>query len=117
MSEVIVRGIPGSPYVRTALLGLIESGAPHRLAPLAPGGHRSPDYLTKHPFGRVPVIEHDDFVLYESQAILRYADQVFAMGRLTPTRGQWHRCSRSQRRLRREPTSSGAIGLGWHSGA
>src|SRR6478752_2434516 len=27
-----------------------------------------------HPFGRVPILDHGDFRLYETQAILRYVD-------------------------------------------
>src|SRR6266478_5495835 len=31
-----------------------------------------------HPFRRVPTLVHDDFVLYETQAITRYIDEAFA---------------------------------------
>ena len=37
------------------------------------GGNRTPDYLEMNPNGLVPVIREDDgFVLYESNAIVRY---------------------------------------------
>jgi len=36
------------------------------------GGNDTPDYLAKNPNGYVPVIEEDGFVLYESNAIVRY---------------------------------------------
>ena len=84
MSEVIISGIPGSPYVRKALLVCEEKGAPYRLAALAMGQHKTPEYLAKQPFGRIPVIEHDGFVLYEADAIMRYVDQVFPGPSLTP---------------------------------
>lgn len=84
MSQVIVHGVPGSPYVRTALLGLAEKGAPHRLAAMSMGDGRSPAHLARHPFGRVPVIEHGDFQLYETQAILRYVDAAFSGPGLRP---------------------------------
>jgi glutathione S-transferase len=84
MSQVIVHGVPGSPYVRAALLALIEKRAPWRLAPLGPGEMKSPSHLGRHPFGRIPAIEHDGFGLYETQAILRYVDQVFDGPALTP---------------------------------
>jgi glutathione S-transferase len=77
MSEFIVYGVPGSPYVRSALAGLEEKGAPYRLAPLAMGEAKSPAYLARQPFGRIPCIEHDGFTLYETQAILRYLDALF----------------------------------------
>ncbi len=36
------------------------------------GGNDTPAYLAKNPNGLVPVIEEGDFVLYESNAIVRY---------------------------------------------
>jgi len=85
MSVTIVRGIVGSPFMRAVLMTLIEKNAPYRLEPIAPGQHKSPEYLAKHPFGRVPVTEHDGFVLYETQAILRYLDRIYPTPALTPT--------------------------------
>lgn len=38
-----------------------------------------------HPFGRVPVLIHDDFIIYESRAICTYIDAAFTGPRLTPT--------------------------------
>jgi glutathione S-transferase len=84
MSEFIVHGIIGSPFVRAVLLALEEKGVPYRLAPLRPGAHRSAEYLARHPFGRVPMVEHGDFQLYETQAVLRYVDRLFPEPALTP---------------------------------
>jgi glutathione S-transferase len=84
MHSIIVHGIPGSPYVRMPLLACEEKGAPYRIAAMQFGQNKSPEYLAKHPFGRIPVIEHDGFWLYESAAILRYIDQVFDGPCLTP---------------------------------
>ncbi|HEY2358164.1 MAG TPA: glutathione S-transferase family protein [Phenylobacterium sp.] len=84
MSEIIVHGIPGSPYVRMPLLACEEKGAPYRLAAMEFGKTRTPEHLEHHPFGRVPFIEHDGFWLYEAQAIIRYIDQVFDGPSLTP---------------------------------
>jgi len=55
-----------------------------RLAAVAPGNHRAPEHLARHPFGRVPVLQHGDFQLYETQAILRYIDRVHPAPGLTP---------------------------------
>ncbi len=84
MSEFIVHSIPGSPFGRAVLTTLEEKGASYRLSPVAPGGLRSPAHLARHPFGRVPVLEHDGFLLYETQAILRYLDRVLPAPALTP---------------------------------
>src|SRR6202163_848560 len=80
----IVHAIPGSPFGRAVLTTLEEKGASWRLSPVAPGTLRSPEHLARHPFGRVPVLEHDGFVLYETQAILRYLDRVLPTPALTP---------------------------------
>jgi glutathione S-transferase len=84
MSEFIVWSIPGSPFGRAVMATLEEKGASYRLAPVAPGTFRSPEHLIRHPFGRVPVLGHDGFRLYESQAILRYLDRVLPTPALTP---------------------------------
>jgi glutathione S-transferase len=84
MQEFIVHSIPGSPFGRTVLAMLEEKGASYRLVPVAPGTFRSPQHLARHPFGRVPVLEHDGFSLYETQAILRYLDRVLPAPALTP---------------------------------
>ena len=85
MSEFVVHGVPGSPYVRIALLGLEEKGADWSLAPMSFGQGKTPEHLAKHPFGRIPILDHGDFRLYETQAILRYLDRVIPSPPLTPT--------------------------------
>lgn len=84
MTKTIVYGVPGSPYVRSALLGLEEKNAPYTLARMPFGSTKEPSHLERHPFGRVPVLEHDGFMLYETQAILRFVDDVFPGERLQP---------------------------------
>jgi glutathione S-transferase len=49
------------------------------------GGNDTPEYLAKNPNGYVPVIEEDGFVLYESNAIVRYLAAREAAGSLWPT--------------------------------
>jgi glutathione S-transferase len=84
MSEFTVHSVPGSPFGRSVLATLEEKGASWRLSPLPPGSAKSPEHLTRHPFGRVPVLEHSGFSLYETQAILRYLDRVLPTPGLTP---------------------------------
>jgi glutathione S-transferase len=84
MCEFIVHSIPGSPYGRAVLATLEEKGADYRLSPVAPGTFRSPEHLARHPFGKVPVLRHGEFSLYETQAILRYLDRVLPTPALTP---------------------------------
>ncbi|GLH77878.1 glutathione S-transferase [Bradyrhizobium sp. SSBR45G] len=84
MSGFVVHSVPGSPFGRSVLATLEEKGASYRLAPLAPGDSKSAAHLERHPFGRVPALEHDGFMLYETQAILRYLDRVLPEPALTP---------------------------------
>jgi glutathione S-transferase len=84
MSEFIVHSVAGSPFGRSVLAALEEKGVGYRLAPVAPGTLHSPQHLSRHPFGRVPVLQHDSFMLYETQAILRYLDRVLPSPALTP---------------------------------
>ena len=84
MSEFVVHSIPGSPFGRAVFIALEEKGVPYRLAPVSVGSQRAPEHLARHPFGRVPVLEHGGFRLYETQAIIRYIDRVAAAPALTP---------------------------------
>ncbi len=87
VEPIVVHGIPRSPYVRTSLIDCEEKGAPYRLDAMAfgTGANKTPEYLARNPFGRLPTIEHGDFVLYEAQAIGRYIDRVFDGPSLTPS--------------------------------
>jgi glutathione S-transferase len=81
---ITVHTIIGSPYGRAAIIACLEKGVAYRVAPVTPGEHRGPAYLAMHPFGRIPTIEDDGFVLYETQAILRYLDATGPGPSLTP---------------------------------
>jgi len=88
MNEIVVHSIPGSSFGRAVLIALEEKAARYRIVPVAPGRLKAPEHLTRHPFGRVPVVEHGDFRLYETQAILRYIDRVLPLPALTPAAPQ-----------------------------
>jgi glutathione S-transferase len=59
------------PYER------IDAGGPF-------GGNREPEYLRLNPNGLVPTISDGGFVLWESNAIVRYLAARYAMGTLCP---------------------------------
>src|SRR5689334_5909825 len=84
MSDFVVHTVPGSPFGRCVLAALEEKGARYRVVPVQPGSMKAEPHLARHPFGRVPVLEHGGFVLYETQAILRYLDRVLPKPALTP---------------------------------
>lgn len=85
MSEFIVHSVPGSPYGRAVLATLVEKRLSYRVSPVVPGTLKTEPHVLRHPFGRVPVLEHDGFMLYETQAIVRYLDRVASGPLLTPT--------------------------------
>jgi len=84
MSSFIVHTIPGSPAARAVMAALIAKGASFRVAGLKPGEHKRAPHLSRHPFGKMPVLEHGDFTLYETQAILRYLDRILPAPPLIP---------------------------------
>jgi glutathione S-transferase len=84
MNALTVYTVPGSPFGRTVLAMLEEKGAPYRIAPVAPGTLKTPEHLMRHAFGRVPVLDHDGFLPYETQAIVRYLDRILSNTSLTP---------------------------------
>lgn len=84
MPPFVVHATPGSPYARAVMATLEEKRADWRLAALKPGTSRQQPHLARHPFGRMPVLDHDNFSLYETQAILRYLDRVLPTPALTP---------------------------------
>ena len=84
MSDIVVYGVPGSPFMRAVQMGLEEKKAAYRVQALGVGESKSEAYLRKHPFGRVPAFEHGNFGLYETQAILRYLDDILPEPRLQP---------------------------------
>lgn len=85
--SVKLYGLAGSPNVRGAMLGLAEKGVDYDLVDVAPP-FKSPEHLERNPLGRIPVLEHDGFMLYETQAILRYVDRVFPGPSLQPVSPQ-----------------------------
>jgi len=86
MTDLTVYGVPGSPFVRSVQMTLHEKGAAYRFAVLGKdaGPLRGEEHMTLHPFGRIPILDHSGFRLYETQAILRYIDAIFPQTALQP---------------------------------
>ena len=84
MSEIAVYGIPGSPFLRSVEIALKEKDVPYQLHAMSPADMKTPEHLERHPFGRIPMFEHDGFCLYETQAIIRYVDEILPEPPLTP---------------------------------
>lgn len=84
MSAITVRGIPGSPFLRAVEVALKEKDVSYHLHVMSPADMKTPEHYDMHPFGRIPIFEHDGFRLYETQAIIRYVDEIFIHPSLTP---------------------------------
>lgn len=69
----------GSPYAWRVLLALEHKQLDYEehLLSFSQREHRAPAHLARNPRGKVPVLQHGDFVLYESSAILAYLEAAF----------------------------------------
>jgi glutathione S-transferase len=72
--KLTVYGFDESTYVRTVRMVLAEKGAVYDLVPvnIMEGEGTRPEHLARHPFGKIPVLEHGKKRLYETSAITRY---------------------------------------------
>ena len=74
-------------YSRRVRIALIEKGIDFEPIEIDMSAreHRSPKYLARTPYGRVPTIEENGLVLYESSAILQYLEATRPLPALVPT--------------------------------
>jgi glutathione S-transferase len=87
MTAPVLFGAAYSVYTRIARLAFHEKGVDYdfREIDIFAAGGPSPDYLRRHPFGRIPALSHDGFDLFETQAICRYVDEAFPGRPLQPS--------------------------------
>src|ERR1043166_9878961 len=82
----------GSPCARRVRAVLLEKRLPWttRLVDLTRVEQKRPEYLALNPNGVVPTLIHGERVLYESNVITEYLDEVFPRPRLYPA-DPWER--------------------------
>ena len=87
MSDIVLWGFDGSTYVRTVKMVLAEKGVTQykqvQLNVLK-GEPKMPEHLERHPFGKVPVLDHDGMRILETTAIARYLNDVLPGRSLVP---------------------------------
>ena len=69
MSDPIVYGFPRSTFVHIVRLILTHKDVPYTFRDLEPEMGK-PSHLALHPFNRVPMLQHGDFTVYETSAIV-----------------------------------------------
>ena len=87
MSKMTLLGFDGSTYVRTVKMLLAEKRfTDFEQVPLnvLSGEPRNPEHLARHPFGKVPVLDHDGTRILETSAIVRYLNDVLPGTSLVP---------------------------------
>jgi glutathione S-transferase len=67
-------GMKGSTCVQRVEMTLNELGLDYEFVnvDLTKGEHKQEAHLERQPFGKIPVLEDDDLVIFESRAIMRY---------------------------------------------
>ncbi len=87
MAAITLWGFDGSTYVRTVKMVLAEKGVTdieqHPINVLK-GEPKEPAHLARHPFGKVPVLDHDGMRILETMAIARYLNDVLPGTSLIP---------------------------------
>jgi glutathione S-transferase len=87
MSDMILWGFDASTYVRTVKMVLAEKGFNQfKQVPInvLQGEPKTPEHLKRHPFGKVPVLDHDGMRILETDAIARYLNDVLPGKSLIP---------------------------------
>src|SRR5450631_3808292 len=87
MHEMVLWGFDGSTYVRTVKMVLAEKAfTDFEQVPLnvLAGEPKAPEHLDRHPFGKVPVLDHAGMRILETTAIARYLNDVLPGKSLIP---------------------------------
>jgi len=85
-SALVLYDAEGSPCARRVRIVLLEKGLAWetRLLDLTKMEQKRPEYLALNPNGIVPTLVHGDRVIYESNVITEYLDEIFPSPRLYP---------------------------------
>ncbi|MGB3790455.1 MAG: glutathione S-transferase family protein [Phormidesmis sp.] len=87
MANITLYGTPISTYVRTVRLLLASTGIEYDLKDVGifNGDNQTDEYLSKHPFGKIPTLEVEGELLYETDAVTYFVNEKFAQGKFAPT--------------------------------
>lgn len=92
-TPVVLHGYRHSVYTWIARMVLVQADVTFDTVEENPFADPPVVVRKLHPFGRVPTLVHDDFVIFETTAISRYINREFANDTLTPD------CAKAQARM------------------
>lgn len=81
---IILHGFSVSPHVRAARMAFAEKNVEIEFNEIGVGDLGSEGYGRINPFRKMPALTHGDLTLYETPALLVYADAIGAGARLEP---------------------------------
>ena len=87
MADVVLHSRALSLYLRIASLVCEEKQIAYRVEALDEQGQ---GFRAFHPFEKMPVLQHDDVMIYETLAIADYVDRAFEGPSLSPSDPQSH---------------------------
>ncbi|KAF5342695.1 hypothetical protein D9611_002058 [Ephemerocybe angulata] len=73
-------GSPISTCTKRVVAVFLEKQVPFKFVPIdfTKGEHKAPAFMEKQPFGQVPYLDDDGYIIYESRAICRYIAEKYA---------------------------------------
>jgi glutathione S-transferase len=83
-NTITLYGFPVSPHVRTARIGFHEAGVPVNFVEVGLDHLPSAAYRMINPFRKMPALTHGALTLYETPALLTYANGIGAGSALEP---------------------------------
>ncbi len=91
MAKMTLWGFDGSTYVRTVKMLFAEkqfTDFDQVAVNVLSGEPKQPEHLARHPFGKVPVLDHEGLRILETSAIVRYLNDVLPGKSLVPATPQ-----------------------------
>jgi glutathione S-transferase len=73
-----IYGVPISVHTRKAIVAALAKDLPHEVVPVVPvvPGNPPPNWRELSPTGKIPVLQHDGFLLSDSAAICAYFERL-----------------------------------------
>lgn len=87
MANITLYGTPVSTYVRTVRLLLAYARIDYEIKDIGifNGDNETDEYLNKNPFGKVPTVDFEGELVYETDAITFYINEKYANSQYSPS--------------------------------